>query len=271
METDRRTEERSHAPTGFLFLGEGLPPASIPDYAESEQTKLIMARALPALDLVTLCDYDQRAPQTGGGTPGTINREERETMSTRKIARNSDQVTEAVIHDSSAGITDDVLRGIGYSGDAFADALAAAEAAYGTVQSIAEEFGNGFAVLKDKSVLVGKKFLMLKWGFSQGDYGMFASVAVVTVDGGKYILNDGSTGICRDLHTFSVQHGRYGGFIAENGLRVSQYATCVSCGRPRSSLDDDVCAVILPNGSECGDASTQRGSGETYYLDYSVG
>lgn len=168
--------------------------------------------------------------------------------------------------DVTAALTDDVLRNIGSTGDAFADALAIAEQLYGTVPAISEEFGNGFSIVEDKGVLVGKKFLLLKWGFSQGDFGVFCSAAVVTADGGKYILNDGSTGICDTLREFSTRTQRYGGFVAQRGLRVSQYATCKACGKPRSSLDD-TCSNILGNGSECADSSVERGTGQTFYLD----
>jgi hypothetical protein len=166
-------------------------------------------------------------------------------------------------------LTDDVLRGIGETGDAFADAVAIAEQLYGGVQELAEEFGSGFQLLADKTTLVGKKFLLLKWTFTNGDHGVFCSAAVVTVDGGKYIVNDGSTGICTQLREYSIKHGRFGGFVATRGLRASQYATCKGCGQPRTAFDN-TCSNTLKNGSTCGDNDTARGTGSTYYLDLSA-
>jgi hypothetical protein len=163
-------------------------------------------------------------------------------------------------------LTDDVLRGIGDTGDAFADALAIAEQLYGSVQDITEEFGTGFELVSDKNSLVGVKFVLLKWNFTQGDFGVFVSAAVVTAKGRKYILNDGSTGICQQLREFSMRTGKFGGFVAPRGLRSSQYATCQACGKPRSSFDE-TCPGILQNGSVCGDTNTARGTGSTYYLD----
>lgn len=166
-------------------------------------------------------------------------------------------------------LSDDVMRQIGSTGDAFADAMAIAEQLYGSVKEVQEEFGSGFQLTSEKNSLVGKKFLLLKWNFTQGDYGVFVSAAVVTADGAKLIINDGSTGICHQLRDFSMKTGRFGGFVAPRGLRTSSYTTCKSCGKPRSNFDE-VCANVLNNGSACGDTDTGRGTGETYYLDLSA-
>jgi len=170
-----------------------------------------------------------------------------------------------------ANMNDDTLRGIGSSGDAFADALALAEAAFGSVETVTEIMGNGFALLPkdDKGKLVGNKLLFLKWGFNDGDFGLFCSVAVVTADGQKYIVNDGSSGICGQLHQYTIKSGRFGGLVAPRGLRESTYSTCVSCGKPRSQFDE-TCSNVLDNGSACGNTDTKRGTGTTYYIDLSV-
>lgn len=163
-------------------------------------------------------------------------------------------------------LTDDVMRAIGTTGDAFADAMNIAEQIYGTVPEIAEEIGNGFALLDDKNKLVGTPLVLLKWAFSNGDFGVFCSAAVVTKDGGKYIVNDGSTGLCTQLREYSVNTNRYGGVVAKRGFRESTYSTCKGCGKPRSSMDD-TCTATLKNGSVCGDSDTSRGTGQTFYLD----
>lgn len=166
-------------------------------------------------------------------------------------------------------LTDDVLRGLGESGDAFADALAVAEAVYGAVTDFAEEMGSGFQLLQDKRPLVGKKLLFLKWGFTSGDYGVFCSAAVVTADGGKFIVNDGSTGICTQLRELSMKTGKFGGSVAPRGLRESSYTTCQGCGQPRTVFDN-TCSNVLKNGSVCNDTDVARGTGNTYYIDLSA-
>lgn len=173
--------------------------------------------------------------------------------------------------DSSAmqELTDDVLRGLGQTGDAFADAVAVAEAVYGAVTDFSEEMGSGFQLLQDKAALVGKKLLFLKWSFTPGDFGVFCSAAVITADGGKFIVNDGSTGICTQLRELSIKTGRFGGSVAQRGLRESSYATCQACGQPRSSFDE-TCTNTLKNGSVCGNTDTARGTGNTYYIDLSA-
>ena len=188
---------------------------------------------------------------------------------TVQIARDGAIIPKSTDSERMRDLTDDVMRGIGETGDAFADAVAIAEQLYGSVQELAEEFGSGFQLIETKAALVGKKFLLLKWNFTQGDYGVYVSAAVVTAEGGKYIINDGSTGVCQQLHEYSVKHGKFGGFIASRGLRESTYATCKACGAPRSSFDE-TCANQLPNGSTCGDADTARGAGNTFYLDLSA-
>jgi hypothetical protein len=160
---------------------------------------------------------------------------------------------------------DDALRGV----DSFAAALALAEQTYGDVLSFSGEMGNGFRILQDKAQLVSVRCLFLNWRFSEGDFGVFVSAAVVTEDGSKYIVNDGSTGMYADLMEYSARTGRFGGMVADNGLRVSEYATCTGCNSPRPSRVE-VCTNTLHNGSVCGDTDTGRGLSTTYYVDLSA-
>lgn len=171
-----------------------------------------------------------------------------------------------------ADVTDDVMRGIGATGDAFADAMAvAAQIAGPEIPVVAEEIGDGFTVLPTdkKGTLIGVPMVLLKWEWHLGDNGPFVSVHLVTADGGKFIVNDGSTGIYSQLQEYSRNSGRDGILRAPHGFRESVYATCMGCGKPRKSTDDE-CAAILRNGSVCGDTDTGRGTGQTYYLDTSA-
>ena len=78
----------------------------------------------------------------------------------------------------------------------FEDAMALLGDAGISVHST-EEFGDGFSVLetKDKVQLVNVPFVILGMRFSTGDNGDFVIIHLVTKDGRKLILTDGSTGI----------------------------------------------------------------------------
>jgi hypothetical protein len=161
-------------------------------------------------------------------------------------------------------IDDAFMRDLGkVSGNAFEDAMRLAEALGESVASFAEEMGNGFAILasEDKVQLVGVECLFLKWRFTDGDFGRYVNVAVLTHDGRKLILNDGSTGICGQLWDYTQATGKSTYGHAKRGLRASTYATCgaKNCGVPRDSRDEE-CAT-------CGDTDTRRGTGTTLYID----
>lgn len=157
-------------------------------------------------------------------------------------------------------VSDDDLRGI----TSYEDALALAEAINGTVTDISERLGSGFELLdnKDKSKLEGKGFIALLWRFTKGDFGMFASMALVTVDGERYIVNDGSAGIMRQLAELSsAVNPVFGGLRVPRGLRMSDYKTCPKCNRP---MPQDQVMCDTPG---CGYDGEERSKGETYYLD----
>jgi hypothetical protein len=107
----------------------------------------------------------------------------------------------------------------------FEDALNLARELYGDENLVTADqvLGNGFRLLKDKVQLIGKAFIALSWRFNPGDFGEFVSMLIVTEDGGKYIVNDGSTGVCQTLASYTNATGRHGGMVARNGLTVSNY------------------------------------------------
>lgn len=107
----------------------------------------------------------------------------------------------------------------------FADAMTAAQGTYGDAVDIAD-YGSGFALLKDKRTLVGVPFVILQWidNSDKGDYaGGFVSLYVVTEDGRKLIVNDGSTGIRDQLLRIKNRSGRMGNILCRTGLSVSDY------------------------------------------------
>jgi hypothetical protein len=172
--------------------------------------------------------------------------------------RASDQIVGEIIKTNMFSETE--LRQL----SSFDDALELARVAHGTLIDAAKEIGDGFALLKDedKRRLVGVPMILLEWSFYDGDYGAkFVAIRLVTrnPDGGasKYIINDGSTGICEMLAGYQNRTGRTGGLVCRNGLRSSEYTYCVECQR-----------VVNP--SEDTGHSKDHKAATTYYIETSA-
>lgn len=107
----------------------------------------------------------------------------------------------------------------------FEDALALVKEKMGDagVGVADQEIGDGFKLLENKDVLIGAEMLLVTWDFHQGDHGEFVSAKVVTVDGTKYIVNDGSSGIRDQLMAYSAKKNSQGGLFCRKGLRRSNY------------------------------------------------
>lgn len=109
----------------------------------------------------------------------------------------------------------------------------------GEILRASEEIGSGFKILDDKDKLLKVPFMALEWRFNSGQYENrygektdFVSVTVFTKHGDRYILNDGSTGIARQLRELSDRTGKYGPLYVEEGLRVSRdYPVTLPDGR----------------------------------------
>lgn len=85
-----------------------------------------------------------------------------------------------------------------------------------------EDFGDGFK-LTNKPELVGVPFIIVDYKFASGDFGNdFAIVRLVTEDGRKCIVTDGSTGI-RDQLTKYMSKGIMNGLRVPRGLVRSDY------------------------------------------------
>lgn len=94
------------------------------------------------------------------------------------------------------------------------------------VVDISEELGTGFQLIESdegKGTLVKTPFVIVYWGFSLGDYGEFVTAFVMTEDGRKLILTDGSTGIYAQLSEYTEKTGRQAGMMVKRGLRRSDY------------------------------------------------
>lgn len=114
-------------------------------------------------------------------------------------------------------LSNDDLRNIA----TFDDAMALFN---GDVHTADSELGDGFELLKEKDRLIGDPCLFISWSFSEGDHGEFVSARVIAKSGGKYVVNDGSTGLCSQLREYTDSHGgRNGGLLSRRGLRKSEY------------------------------------------------
>jgi len=154
-------------------------------------------------------------------------------MATRKPPAQEEQpVVETAEIVASEGYTDSELMGI----QSFEDALRLAAETYG-VENAADLIGDGFGLLKGdqaKRSLVGRPMAVMEWKFVPGDFGGEFVVARIVVPGDsgqalKYILTDGSTGICVQLRELTDKYGKKGGMIVHSGLRESQYLFCAEC------------------------------------------
>jgi hypothetical protein len=155
----------------------------------------------------------------------------------------------------SKTFTDDDLRSL----TSFDQALALTEQTHGEIVDAERELGNGFRVLdnKDKAKLVGVPVILMDWTFNDGNFGKFVSVYLVSKneDGsiGRWILNDGSTGIAAVLAEYTNKTDRRGGLLVRGGLRFSEYTYCGECRH----------AV---NPGEDMEHKSEHGLARTYYL-----
>ncbi len=113
------------------------------------------------------------------------------------------------------------LRGI----TSFDDALALVTEKIGDVTDAEKELGTGFRVLNgsDKDRLLGVSFIILSMDFNEGDQGAFVSFLCVTENNGKFVVNDGSTGVYKQLEEYRMRGGKPGGLLVNGGLRKSEY------------------------------------------------
>lgn len=113
----------------------------------------------------------------------------------------------------------------------FEDAMKLAVREHGGVVNAheVEELGDGFRIASesDKEKLVGVPLFFLDWNFREGDFGEYVSIRAIQQredkSVGKWVINDGSTGLREQLKEFETLTGRAGGLNLRNGLRVSNY------------------------------------------------
>jgi len=115
------------------------------------------------------------------------------------------------------------------------------------------------AIVESKDSLVDVPFLILTWRFNPGDYGNeFVSAEIMLKDKSRLVLNDGGTGIAkqlRDLSDYRTAHAHptpFAGRMVSGGLRRSAFWFHEKSGQS---------ATKRPEGDGWAPA-------QTYYLDY---
>lgn len=115
------------------------------------------------------------------------------------------------------------------------------------------------SIVDNKDSLIDVSFLILSWKFNPGDYGNeFVSAEIMLRDGSRFVLNDGGTGIAkqlRDLSDYRTEHGHptpFAGRMISGGLRKSSFWFHAASGQT---------ATKRPEGEGWAPAST-------YYLDF---
>lgn len=151
---------------------------------------------------------------TGNDVPNSLPQTEEE-MDAREAGIDVKQPRNSDVFD----VTE--LRGI----TSFEDALALVQDKVGDTVNAEKELGTGFKVLNgpDKDRLIGTAFIVLSMDFNDGDQGAFVSFLAVTEDGAKYVVNDGSTGIYKQLEEYAMRGGKPHGLLVNGGLRKSEY------------------------------------------------
>jgi len=117
------------------------------------------------------------------------------------------------------------------------DSLDSIKALLGDQVGNATDLGSGFVVLdkESKRRICGVPLLFLFWQFSEGigEKGekVTAHVVQLGADGsvvGKFIINDGSTGVYEQLKEYTARTNAFKGLFVPKGLRASDYTTTIN-------------------------------------------
>lgn len=98
-------------------------------------------------------------------------------------------------------------------------------------EGVVEYEGSPWHVV-DKKHLVGNPFIIMGWGFTQGDRGLFVSLLALTKNPvpdtngtftSRVVINDGGTGIRAQWEALCLSGKAKPGTRVNGGLRVSEY------------------------------------------------
>lgn len=108
--------------------------------------------------------------------------------------------------------------------DSYEQALALVNNNGGIVE-IGEVAGDGYVITKDKDILLNIPFLLIDWKEVTDPETLrdYATIRLITSDGRKYRLSDGSTGIYKQLTEIRDRTGFVTGIRVPKGLTKSEY------------------------------------------------
>lgn len=136
-------------------------------------------------------------------------------------AKGSTVTTDVDVYRNGSAIDKDALSEV----SDFASALQTLADA-GVINESISDYGTGFTVV-DKNRLVNVPFVIMEWRFNEGDFKNengenveFVSVAVVTKNGDKWVINDGGTGIAEQLRSVTRKRVEKKHGTPQNGLLV---------------------------------------------------
>lgn len=135
----------------------------------------------------------------------------------------------------------------------------------GFLQPITDVIGSdGWGVVvsdKHKDMFVGQPFILMFATFYESDKfgidGEFVSCAIVTRNDERFILNDGSTGICQQLRAHFA--------TAERGVTQQVYAVC-----PKGLRKSEYVKTLSILNDKTGKMEDKDVDAVTYYLDSSL-
>lgn len=153
----------------------------------------------------------QEIPEQAIPTTGLVN----EAQNTPGIVANGSDIA------NSATLSTQDLRSI----TSFEDAQRLLADRGLTLRDATHELGDGFKMLEDKNGLLGTPFILIGWGWAEGDYkNRYVIARVVTSAGDKYIITDGGTGICAQMKDYEESlKGGHDPLMVSRGLRKSEY------------------------------------------------
>lgn len=137
----------------------------------------------------------------------------------------SNSQDDASVAVSTPKVSEGMLADIG----SFDDALALVNDVFGGhVVEADKELGSGFSLLDDKNRLIGVPFVAVKIDFHKSELneeGEFVTLHVVTQDGRKHVVNDGSSGIYAQIKELWSRKPDLVGLplMVRRGLRRSDY------------------------------------------------
>lgn len=168
-------------------------------------------------------------------------------------ALDDSQTTEvAPIDPTTASVEEfNKLYGIGdYVPDSYDDL----DSYFESLGGLIEFRGSVWELVKDKSTLIGKPFVIADIRFYEGKFGDACAILAMTDNNDRIVFNDGSTGIFAQARSMVAVAKRRGGFKCLNGLRVSEYEY------QRKDLDGN--PMVDPKTGELIPATPAR----TYYI-----